>query len=159
MKFTFLAPADVLVTVDAADEMAACEAFTAMQGEFVTVANGTVHGHQLTAVNVHEDGWELYQADGETVRDQTACPAAACNGTLVNGRCTYGAGCLGADDAAPCPVCGTDECERPTAPRASICTRTGCYASHGEHQGDEDEGNICGAFTLTIPTDQDDDEL
>ncbi|MCX4808955.1 hypothetical protein OG594_46745 [Streptomyces sp. NBC_01214] len=153
MKFTFLAPADVLVTVDAADEMAACDAFTAMQGEFVTVAHGTAHGHQLTAVDIHEDGWELYQADGETVRDQPACPADACNGTLVGARCTYGAGCLGR-----CPVCGKGDCENPAAPGSSICTRLHCHAPHDEHQGDEDEGATCGAFTLTIPG-QDDDEL
>ncbi|MFC9298513.1 hypothetical protein ACFTWH_27900 [Streptomyces sp. NPDC057011] len=158
MKFTFVASADVLITVEAADEMAACDAFTAMQGEFVTVGHTMTHGHQLTAVDVHQDGWELYKADGETVRDQPACPADGCNGTLVGARCTYGAGCLGGEDGAECPVCGTDECENPATPAAYVCTRPDCHATHGEHQDDEDEGATCGAFTLTIPG-QDDDEL
>ncbi|MFE9484517.1 hypothetical protein ACFYNM_38795 [Streptomyces spororaveus] len=157
MKFVFAAPADVLITIEAPDEMAACEAFTAMQGESLTVGSIAAHGHQLTAVGVHEDGWWLYEVDGQTVSDQPACPADGCNGTLVDAQCTYGAGCLGGD-AIHCPVCGTRECENPTTPDTSVCTRPRCHATHGEHQDDEDEGATCGAFTLTIPG-QDDDEF
>ncbi|MGW1769878.1 hypothetical protein ACWCQL_38255 [Streptomyces sp. NPDC002073] len=158
MQFTFLARADVLVKVEAADEMAACEKFTAMQGgEFVTVEL-MPHGHQLTAADIHEDGWELYQVDGETVRDHPACPADGCNGTLMGARCTYGDGCTGGADGPQCPVCAADECENPATPDTYVCTRANCHATHGEHQGDEDEGATCGAFTLTIPS-QDDDEV
>ncbi|MFD5372550.1 hypothetical protein [Streptomyces sp. NPDC127103] len=55
-----------------------------------------------------------------------------------------------------CPVCVSDACVNPSARSGAYCTRTGCYAPHDEHR---DEESTCQAFTLTIPNDQDDDEL
>ncbi|MEV7730200.1 hypothetical protein AB0P15_36630 [Streptomyces sp. NPDC087917] len=56
-----------------------------------------------------------------------------------------------ASASSGCGVCATGDCENPSAPGSSVCTREDCHATHDEHHGDEDEGLTCGTFTLTIP--------